>query len=173
MTCPPSQSWPGVTWGPLAAPTIFLGAAVGAPLGEWRRRALPGSPSRVAGWAALAPPGWASWDTGRQLATQGGGPWSPRAPRLNGTGPAITGRVGPIGNRGWARPGMKPRGTCWIAACGLLWGWAIHPSSCLLSAWGDVPHGLAWPGVPTGPDRAPFRCLSRAASPRVRKLART
>jgi hypothetical protein len=44
---------------------------------------LSGSPSRVAGWAALAPPGWGSWDTGRQLATQGGGPWSPRAPRLN------------------------------------------------------------------------------------------
>ena len=60
-----------------------------------------------------------------------------------------------------------------MAACGPPWGWAIHPSSCLLSAWGIVPHGLARPGVPTGPDRTPFRCLSRAASPRVRKLART
>ncbi len=73
---------------------------------------LSGSPSRVAGWAALAPPGWASWDTGRHLATQGGGPWSPRAPRLKGTGPAIKGRVGPIRNRGWAGPGVKLRGTC-------------------------------------------------------------
>ena len=78
------QSRPRVTWGPLAAPAVYYGAAVGAPLGEWRGRALPGSPSRAAGWAALAPPGWASWDTGRQLATQGGDPWSPRAPRLRG-----------------------------------------------------------------------------------------
>ena len=43
----------------------------------------------------------------------------------------------------------------------------------MLGAWGIVPHGLAWPGVPTGPDEAPFHRLSRAASPRVRKLART
>ncbi len=45
---------------------------------------MPGSPSRAAGWAALAPPGWTSRDTDRQLATQGGDPWSPRAPRLRG-----------------------------------------------------------------------------------------
>ena len=93
--------------GPAGCAGLYFGAAVGAPLGEWRSRALPGSPSRAAGWAALAPPGWASWDTGRQLATQGGGPWSPRAPRLNRSGPAITGRVSPIGNRGWAGPGVK------------------------------------------------------------------
>jgi len=68
---------------------------------------LPGSPSRAAGWAALAPPGWASWDTGRQLATQGGDPWSPRAPHFSGTGPTVTGRVGPTGSRGWTGPGVK------------------------------------------------------------------
>ena len=60
-----------------------------------------------------------------------------------------------------------------MAARGPPWGWAIRLLSCLLSAWGAVLHGLAWPGVPTGPDQAPFRCHSRAASPRVRKLART
>ena len=60
-----------------------------------------------------------------------------------------------------------------MAACWPPWDWARRPSSRVLGAWGNVPHGLAWPGVPTGPDEAPFRCLSRAASPRVRKLART
>ena len=49
----------------------------------------------------------------------------------------------------------------------------MHPLSRMLSAWGNVPRGRAWPGVPTGPDKAPFHCHSRAASPRVRKLART
>ena len=75
-------------------------AAVGAPLGEWRAGTLPGSPSRAAGLAALAPPGWAQWDTGRQLATQGGGPWSPRAPHFNRTGPTVTVGAGPAENRG-------------------------------------------------------------------------
>ena len=58
------------------------------------------------------------WDTGRQLATQGGDPWSPRAPRLNGTGPAITGRAGPVINRGWAGPGVKT--TWYLMSGGLL-----------------------------------------------------
>ncbi len=93
--------------GPAGCAGRYYGAAVGAPLGEWRSRALPGSPSRVAGWAAL---GWASWDTGRQLATQGGDPWSPRAPRLSRKWARhyhSTGRMSPIGNRGWAGPGVK------------------------------------------------------------------
>ena len=79
MHASPGPELPGARW--LRRPCF--GAAVGAPLGEWRGWTKPGSPSRAAGWTALAPPGWASWDTGRQLATQGGDPWSPRAPRLS------------------------------------------------------------------------------------------
>jgi hypothetical protein len=92
----PGPELPGARW--LRRPCF--GAAVGAPLGEWRGWTKPGSPNRAAGWTALAPPGWASWDTGRQLAIQGGDPWSPRAPRLSGKRAR---RYGPGG------PHWKPR----------------------------------------------------------------
>lgn len=91
LTCPPLPARGYL--GPAGCAAIC--AAVGAPLGEWRAGTLPGSPSRATGLAALAPPGWAQWDTGRQLATQGGGPWSPRAPHLNRTGPTVTVGAGP------------------------------------------------------------------------------
>jgi hypothetical protein len=93
--------------GPAGCAGRYYGAAVGAPLGEWRSRALPGSPSRAAGWAALAPPGWASWDTGRQLATQGGDPWSPRAPRLSRNQARRYGPGGPYWKPRLSGPGVK------------------------------------------------------------------
>ncbi len=61
----PGPDLPGTRW--LRRP--LSGAAVGAPLGarEWRGGTVPGSPSRAAGRAAVAPPGWGTGDTGRQL----------------------------------------------------------------------------------------------------------
>ena len=108
------------------------------------------------------------------FAIQGGGLWSPREPHFREKpGPPLRAGGGLLKPRR-AVPGVKACGACRAMASWLPWGGALAPCSmCLLGAWGTVPHGLAWPGVPTGPDEAPFPCLSRAASPRVRPRTRT
>jgi hypothetical protein len=108
--------------GPAGCADRFLGAAVGAPLGEWRGRLVPGSPSRVAGWAALTPQARLLGTWTASFAIQGCGPWSPRAPHFREKpGPPLrAGRA--LLNSRRAVPGVKADGACRAVACWLHWG---------------------------------------------------
>jgi hypothetical protein len=79
----PGPELPGARW--LRRP--FLWRSGLAPHSRSGRAGRGGAGlSESCGWPdrAVAPPGWASeGEHGPPTATQGGGPWSPRAPRLN------------------------------------------------------------------------------------------
>jgi hypothetical protein len=153
---------------------LLCGAAVGAPLGEWLGGTVLGSPSLAAGRAAVAPPGWASGDTGRQLplkATSRGvrgrpiltEPGTPllagralletRAGRARGESRAV-----PVNQQPMGRPGSE---RC-IRACVCSARGAAPPTPAALLCQACL-----------GPGGPPYDSCSGTVLSRVRKLART
>ncbi len=136
----PGPELPGARWLRRVADRYFC-AAVGAPLGEWRGAWLSESCGCPGGRGA---PRLGFGGHGPPTATRGGGPWSRRAPRLIGTEPAVTDQASPGGNRGGRYlPNDGPR-----VALGRT---SATQHMHVLGAWGGAPHGLAVPGVTTGP----------------------